>query len=139
LRLTTCIIYMSRFQNVSYNLSLYVIKCFLIICEQKMCFRLKFPSFLNYQLKAKCWFRAWPSVSESILCFCHKCFWVLVQFHIVEFRVYLVASVKDTNSSVGFGVHSVTLLNTFRPSLVLVPSKPLHQPSWQSTSTPRFP
>ena len=41
---------------------------------------------------------------------CHKPFWVTLQFYIKGFRVYLIADVKNTNSSVIFWVSSVTFL-----------------------------
>ena len=50
------------------------------------------------------------SCSESILCFCHKLFWVTLLFHIKDFGAYLIAGVTNTNSSVIFWVSAVTFL-----------------------------
>lgn len=50
------------------------------------------------------------SLSESVLCFCHEFFWVTLQYHIKDFRVYLIAVVNNTDSSVIFGVSSVAFL-----------------------------
>ena len=43
--------------------------------------------------------------------FCNKLFWVILQFFIQDTGVYLIASVKNNNSSVIFRVSSVTFLN----------------------------
>jgi hypothetical protein len=48
--------------------------------------------------------------SQNVLCFCHKLLSVILQFHMMNFRVSLKASVKNTNSSVIFRVSSVTFL-----------------------------
>jgi hypothetical protein len=42
---------------------------------------------------------------------CNKQFWVIQQFFLQDIGVYLVAGVKNTNSSVIFRVSSVTFLN----------------------------
>ena len=91
-------------------MSLYTIKCFFIIYKQQVCFQIMFPSFFSLWLEAKCCIRAWTSLSESILCFCHKLFWACLQFHVHDFRVYLIADVKNTNSSLISQVSSVTFL-----------------------------
>jgi len=49
-------------------------------------------------------------LSESILCFCCKLLRATLQFYITDIKVYLMAGVKNTNSSVIFRVSSVTFL-----------------------------